>query len=65
MIKNITFMILTISLFAPIVAGLYGALVGAYLHSKARSPKKKMALWATGILLLIIYIALMVIAFRV
>lgn len=64
MIKNISLMILTISIFAPIIAGLFGALVGAYHHSNARSSRKRMALWATGVLLLIIYIVLMIIAFR-
>lgn len=64
MIKTISLMIMTISIFAPIIAGLYGALVGAYHHSKTRSPGKRMALWATGVLLLTIYIVLMVIAFR-
>ena len=43
--------------FLPIIGGIYGSFLGAYMRSDNKSPKTKRALQITGIFILVIFVA--------
>lgn len=48
-------MLLYICIFFPVIAGIYGGLVGGYIHSQNKSLKRRVALWTGGLILFVLY----------
>lgn len=50
-------------MFLPFLGVVYGVSAGAYIRSEKKTPKKRVAIWSGGILLLLMCATVLTIAF--
>ena len=54
----------TYTILLPLIGAVYGCLLGAYIRSDKKSSAKKISLWISGVMILILCVAVLIKAFN-
>lgn len=54
----------TYTILLPLIGAVYGCLLGAYIRSDKKSAAKKISLWISGVMILILCVAVLIKAFN-